>query len=185
MKRTLYILFAAFAIIACGDKIDPDNQGGNSGNTENSGGNENNGGNSGNNGGNGNQGTTEPTVTLASKITGEWHSTSLPVTGDVYISLAEGGAFELYQKIGDGGYRLYRGTWKVDENKAILSGKYNDGNAWAASYSVSIDKDVLTLTSENEAKEKSTYKKVSIPAEVKENCVVVVKSAGSVNAPLL
>lgn len=165
MKRTLYILFAAFAIIACGDKIDPENQG--------------------NNGGNGNQGTTEPTVTLATKITGEWHSTSLPVAGDVYFSLAEGGAFELYQKIGEGGYRLYRGTWKVDETKAILSGKYNDGNPWAASYSVSIDKDVITLTSENEAKEKSTYKKENIPAEVKENCVVVVKSAGSVNAPLL
>lgn len=185
MKRTLYILFAAFAIIACGDKMDPDNQGGNSGNTENSGGNENNGGNSGNNGGNGNQGTTEPTVTLASKITGEWHSTSLPVTGDIYFSLAEDGAFELYQKIGEGSFRLYRGTWKVDEDKAVLSGKYNDGNAWAASYSVSLDKDVLTLTSENEAKEKSTYKKGTIPAEVKENCVVVVKSAGSVNAPLL
>lgn len=169
MKRTLYILFAAFAIIACGDKADPENQGGNSGNTENS----------------GNQGNTEPTVTLASKIVGEWHSTSLPVTGDVYISLAEGSAFELYQKIGEGSFRLYRGTWKVDEDKAVLSGKYNDGNSWAASYSVSIDKNVLTLTSENEAKEKSTYKKGSIPAEVKENCVVVVKSAGSVNAPLL
>ncbi len=170
MKRTLYILFAAFAIIACGDKMDPDNQGGNSGNTENS-------GNQGNNGGNGNQGTTEPTVTLASKIVGEWHSTSLPVTGDIYLNFAEDGAFELYQKIGEGSFRLYRGTWKVDEDKAVLSGKYNDGNAWAASYSVSLDKDVLTLTSENEAKEKSTYKKEAIPAEVKDGCTIVVKSS--------
>ena len=167
MKRTLYILFAAFAIIACGDKMDPENQGGNSGNTENS----------GNNGGNGNQGNTEPTATLASKITGEWHSTSLPVTGDIYFSRAEDGAFELYQKIGEGSFRLYRGTWKVDEDKAVLSGKYNDGNAWAASYSVSLDKDVLTLTSENEAKEKSTYKKEAIPAEVKDGCTIVVKSS--------
>lgn len=170
MKRTLYILFAAFAIIACGDKINPENQGGNSGNTENS-------GNQGNNGDNGNQGNTEPTVTLASKITGEWHSTSLPVTGDIYFSLAEDGAFELYQKIGEGGYRLYRGTWKVDEDKAILSGKYNDGNAWAASYSVSLDKDVLTLTSGNEAEERSTYKKEAIPAEVKDGCTIVVKAS--------
>lgn len=171
MKRTLYILIAAFALIACGgDKIDPDNQGGNSGNTENP-------GNQGNNGGN--QGNTEPTVTLASKITGEWHSTSLPVDGDVYFILAENGGFELYQKIGDGGYRLYRGTWKVDEEKALLSGKYNDGDAWAASYSVEVSGDALTLTSDNTAKEKSTYRKENVPAEVKENCTVVVKSDAS------
>lgn len=168
MKRTLYILLAAFAIIACGEKADPENQGGNNNNTENS----------------GNQGGSETPETLASKIMGDWHSTSLPVTGDIYFSLAEDNVFELYQKIGDGGYRLYRGTWSINEEKALLSGKYNDGSDWAASYSVTLDKDILTLTSDNDVKEKSTYKKESIPTEVKEGCVVVVKSEAS-ESPVL
>lgn len=153
MKRTLYILLTAFAIIACGEKADPENQGGNE-----------------------NQGGSETPATLASKIIGEWHSTSLPVTGDIYFSLAEDNVFELYQKIGDGGYRLYRGTWSINEEKALLSGKYNDGEAWGASYVVDVNGTTLTLTSDNDAKEKSTYKKESIPAEVKDGCVVVVKS---------
>lgn len=152
MKRTLYILLTAFAIIACGEKADPENQGGNE-----------------------NQGS-EPVATLSSQIIGEWHSESLQIDADIYMAFAQDGTFELYQQIGDGAHRLYRGTWSINEEKAILSGKYNDGNNWAASYSVTLDKDTLTLTSDNDTKEKSTYKKDTIPAEVKEGCVVVVKS---------
>lgn len=148
MKRTLYILLAAFAIIACGEKADPENE---------------------------NQGS-EPVATLSSQIIGEWHSESLQIDADIYMAFAQDGTFELYQQIGDGAHRLYRGTWSINEDKAILSGKYNDGNNWAASYSVTLDKDTLTLTSDNDTKENSTYKKETIPAEVKEGCVVVVKS---------
>lgn len=148
MKRTLYILLAAFAIIACGEKADPENE---------------------------NQGS-EPVATLSSQIIGEWHSESLQIDADIYMAFAQDGTFELYQQIGDGAHRLYRGTWSINEEKAILSGKYNDGNNWAASYSVTLDKDTLTLTSDNDTKEKSIYKKETIPAEVKEGCVVVVKS---------
>ena len=161
MKKILYVIALLLSVLACKEPVDPQPDPGPDPNP--------------------------PVVekTLAEKIAGEWHCVVSDIDADIYLGLVSDNRFELYQKVGEGAYRLYRGTWKVDENKAILSGKYNDGNAWAASYSVSIDKDVLTLTSENEAKEKSTYKKVSIPAEVKENCVVVVKSAGSVNAPLL
>lgn len=123
-------------------------------------------------------------LTLEQEIFGEWHSTGLPVNdADIYISFAEDKTFELYQQIGSGAHRLYRGEWEIEGD--ILTGSYNDGEAWAASYSATISDGVLTMTSKNEASEKSTYKREAIPAEVKDNCVVVVKSAESVNAPLL
>lgn len=162
MKRTLYILLAAFALIACGEKADPENQGGN----------------------NNNQGGSEPVATLSSQIIGEWHSESLQIDADIYMAFAQDGTFELYQQIGDGAHRLYRGTWSINEEKALLSGKYNDGEAWGASYEVAVNGTTLTLTSDNDAKEKSTYKKESIPTEVKEGCVVVVKSEAS-ESPVL
>ena len=154
MKRIIYFIFAAMLLISCGgDK----NEGG---------------------------GTTEPTpgpgtdpepeVTLADLICREWHSTSLPVDADIYIDLKNDFKFELYQQIGEGAYRLYRGTWNVEED--ILMGKYNDGESWAASYTVAIDGNKMTLTSKNDAAEVSKYEAKSIPENVKSGCEVVVKS---------
>lgn len=152
MKRIIYFLFAALLFISCGgDK----NEGG---------------------------GTTEPTpgpgpepeVTLASLICREWHSTSLPVDADIYIDFTDDSKFELYQQIGEGAYRLYRGTWNVEED--ILTGKYNDGEDWAASYTVAIDGNKMTLTSKNDAAETTRYEAKSIPEDVKAGCEVVVKS---------
>lgn len=154
MKRIIYFIFAAMLLISCGgDK----NEGG---------------------------GTTEPTpgpgtdpepeVTLADLICREWHSTSLPIDADIYIDLKNDFKFELYQQIGEGAYRLYRGTWNVEED--ILMGKYNDGENWAASYTVSLDGNKMTLTSKNDAAEVSKYEAKSIPENVKSGCEVVVKS---------
>lgn len=112
---------------------------------------------------------------LREQIVGSWHSMSLPVDGDIYISLDEGGTFELYQKIGDGRHHLYRGTWNIAED--ILTGKYNDGEDWAAAYKVDIKDNVLSMTSNNSAAETSTYQRSEIPSEVKETCEVVVKSS--------
>ena len=157
MKRIIYFIFAAMLLISCGgDK----NEGG---------------------------GTTEPTpgpgtdpepeVTLADLICREWHSTSLPIDADIYIDLKNDFKFELYQQIGEGAYRLYRGTWNVEED--ILMGKYNDGESWAASYTVSLDGNKMTLTSKNDAAEVSKYEAKSIPENVKSGCEVVVKSIES------
>ena len=112
---------------------------------------------------------------LEEQLYGEWQSTSLSVSGEIYLDFNEDKSFELYQKIGEGAYRLYRGTWNIEEN--ILTGKYNDGEDWAASYDVTIEDKSLTLTSKNDAAEVSKYSSCTIPEEVKTGCEVVVKSA--------
>lgn len=111
----------------------------------------------------------------AELILGEWQSTTLSVNGDIYLDFNEDKTFEMYQKIGEGAYRLYRGKWNIENN--ILTGKYNDGESWAASYDVAIEGKSLTLTSKNDAAEVSKYTSCTIPEEVKAGCEVVVKSA--------
>ena len=116
----------------------------------------------------------KPEIDLEEQIIGQWHSTSISVEGDIYIEFYQEKSFELYQQIGEGAYRLYRGTWNLEGD--LLTGKYNDGEDWAAAYKVAIEGDVLTMTSQNDAAETSTYKKSDIPSEVKERCETVVKS---------
>lgn len=116
----------------------------------------------------------KPEIDLEEQLIGQWHSTSISVEGDIYIEFYQEKSFELYQQIGEGAYRLYRGTWNLEGD--LLTGKYNDGEDWAAAYKVTIEGDVLTMTSQNDAAETSTYKKSDIPSEVKERCETVVKS---------
>ena len=110
----------------------------------------------------------------AELLCGEWHCTVLAVSGDIYLDFNDDKTFEMYQKIGDGSYRLYRGKWSVEND--ILTGKYNDGENWAASYDVAIEGKNLTLTSKNDAAEVTKYSSCTIPEEVKNESVVVVKS---------
>lgn len=113
--------------------------------------------------------------TFEEKLCVEWHSTALPLQdADVYLKLNIDKTFELYQKIGDGAHRLYRGTWNIEEN--ILTGVYNDGESWSAAYEVTLNDKFMTLTSQNDAAEASIYVKEEIPAEIKETCEVMVKS---------
>ena len=119
----------------------------------------------------------ESKLTLEEKILGQWHGTSLSVSGDVYLQFDAAKRFEMYQKIGSGAYRLYRGTWNLEND--ILSGKYNDGEDWAAAYNVVIDGTSLTLTSVNDAAEVTKYSACTIPVEVMQGSEVVVKSAGA------
>ena len=114
-------------------------------------------------------------LTLEEQLYGEWHSTKLAIDADIYISFTEDGKFEMYQQIGEGAYRLFRGTWNLEED--LLTGKYNDGEDWAAAYTVAISGKTLTLISENDAAEESQFAKAAIPAEVKDGCVVEVKSS--------
>lgn len=116
----------------------------------------------------------KPEIDLEEQLIGQWHSTSISVEGDIYIEFYQEKSFELYQQIGEGAYRLYRGTWNLEGD--LLTGKYNDGEDWAAAYKVAIERDVLTMTSQNDVAETSTYKKSDIPSEVKERCETVVKS---------
>lgn len=112
--------------------------------------------------------------TTAEYLYGEWHSTSISVTGDVYISFTDDMKFEMFQKIGEGAYRLYRGSWNVEGD--LLTGKYNDGEDWAAAYTVTVDDRSLTMISTNDAAEKSTYTRTEIPEDVRNSSETVVKS---------
>ncbi len=121
----------------------------------------------------------KPEINLEEQIIGQWHSTSISVDGDIYIEFDQAKTFELYQRIGEGAYRLYRGTWNLEGD--LLTGKYNDGEDWAAAYKVSIEGDALTMTSNNDAAETSSFMSSEIPSEVKDKCTVAVKSRESQN----
>jgi hypothetical protein len=113
-------------------------------------------------------------LTLEQQLYGEWHSTSLSITGDIYLDFNEDKTFDLYQQIGQGSYRLYRGTWGLQEN--LLTGKYNDGENWAYSYQVVLSGNTMTLTTLDESAQVSVFQREAIPAEVKDGSVAVVKS---------
>ena len=116
----------------------------------------------------------KPELTLEQQLIGQWHSVSNALEADLYIDFQEGKTFELYQQIGEGAHRLYRGTWNLEGT--LLTGKYNDGEDWAAAYQVEMRETGLVLTSNNDAAEKSTFEMAEIPAEVKDRCETVVKS---------
>jgi hypothetical protein len=118
--------------------------------------------------------------TLAENIAREWHCVVSDIDADIYLALMPDNTFELYQKIGEGSHRLYRGNWSMNETSKTLSGRYNDGTEWGSSYetAVSEDKNSMSLVPlKASAKEEHVYRRESIPASVKEGCVVVVKSA--------
>lgn len=119
----------------------------------------------------------KPELTLEQQLIGQWHSVSNSLEADLYIDFQEGKTFELYQQIGEGAHRLYRGTWNLEGT--LLTGKYNDGEDWAAAYQVEMKEKQLVLTSNNDTAEKSTYEKAEIPAEVKETCEIIVKSSSA------
>lgn len=162
MKKILYIAALLLSVLSCKEPVDPQP---------------------------GPEPGPNPPVaekTLAEKIAGEWHCTVSDMDADIYLSLVSGNTFELYQKVGEGAYRLYRGTWTLDEKTAVLTGKYNDGEAWGSGYGVALSEDENTMTLDPSAEgEDQTYRKESIPADVKENCVVVVKSGSEDCNPAL
>lgn len=97
-------------------------------------------------------------------IEGEWHTTRAEC--DIYIDFGSGGVFELYQRLGEGRYRLYTGSWSVEED--TLSGNYDDGTPWGSSYKISLDGDnQMTLRATNSSGESNTYTRTTIPVEVR------------------
>ena len=129
-------------------------------------------------------GNKEEKKSLEDLIIGEWHSTSLSMSeassyaGEVYVGFNADKTFELYQKIGEGAFRLYRGTWNLDGD--ILAGKYNDGEEWGTPYQISIDGKTLAMKySIHDSEVTVVYTSAIIPSEVKVGCEVVVKSEGA------
>lgn len=129
-------------------------------------------------------GNKEEKKNLDELLIGEWHSTSLSISdaytyaGEVYIGFNADKTFDLYQKIGEGAFRLYRGSWNIDGD--VLAGKYNDGEEWGTRYQISIDGKTLTMKySIHDSEVTSVYTSVVIPSEVKIGCEVIVKSEGA------
>ena len=129
-------------------------------------------------------GNKEEKKNLDELLIGQWHSTSLSISdaytyaGEVYIGFNADKTFDLYQKIGEGAFRLYRGSWNIDGD--VLAGKYNDGEEWGTRYQISIDGKTLTMKySIHDSEVTSVYTSVVIPSEVKIGCEVVVKSEGA------
>ena len=125
----------------------------------------------------------EKELKFPEKLYGDWfcHSTSLTST-DVYVYVTfNADSFQLFQKIGDGAYRVYQGTYSLTlgaDGSYILSGKYNDGTPWGAEYVLlSSSNDVIIFTAGDVTE---TYTRVSggIPEDVRNSASSATKSAG-------
>lgn len=108
-------------------------------------------------------------------VCGQWRGEALSAEVGIYIDFLCDGTFELYQKMNNDVFELRRGKWNLEAD--MLSGIYNDGQAWATSYKASVSGEVLTLVAQSEGNETNRYKKCEIPAGVTENCKYVVKSS--------
>ena len=127
----------------------------------------------------------EKELKFPEKLYGDWycHSTSLTSTDvHVYVTFNED-SFILYQKIGDGAYRVYSGTYTLTQGEygsCILAGEYSDGTPWAVDYVVlSSSNDTMVLTA-GDVTETYTRLKDGIPAEVR-NGAAHVRSNGGVD----
>ena len=116
----------------------------------------------------------EPVLTLSQKLCAEWRGSELSIDAAIYMKFASDGTFELYQKMSSEEFELRRGTWTLTGD--ILSGKYNDQEAWSTSYKISVENDRLTMVSQDEGSETNIYVRSEISGYIKENSSVVVRS---------
>ena len=107
----------------------------------------------------------EPAIDNTAKVVGEWHCATEEYDVDVYVAFSAEGTFDEYQRIGEGRYRHYNGTWTL--NKDILSGVYSDGESWTTDYTVKYNKIAdpkqISLTSTDNV---GIYTATSIPDAV-------------------
>ena len=106
---------------------------------------------------------------LQENIVGEWHYSDNDT--DVYIAFGESSEYELFQKIGAGRYREYRGKWFLE--KGILSGDYAERSGWGSSCKVEVNSNTLTLIALNGSEEVTVYTRESIPASVRESANMI------------
>lgn len=111
------------------------------------------------------------------RIVGEWlYSTEESGQAiEIYVAFNIDWTFDMYQKIGEGAHRYYKGNYEVE--RTLVSGSYSDGTPWASDYDVSfLNGDMIMKSVQNDGYS-ITYKKAKIPAEVRDHCVVVTKSS--------
>lgn len=118
-------------------------------------------------------------------IVGEWHFSD-EESGqdiDIYVSFSIDFTFEMYQKIGEGAHRYYKGAYEVDRD--YVTGTYSDGTPWASDYYVSFHEGDMIMKSAQDEGYSITYKREKIPAEVRDHCVVATKSSEEDTAAFL
>ncbi|MBP3258283.1 MAG: hypothetical protein J6M23_09900 [Bacteroidales bacterium] len=150
MKKLFALAAVLLTIAACGGKDNPDTPSPTPG------------------GGGGGGSTTKLDVTGSWELSNVETKVSVgSVNVSVYITFASGDSFTLYQKIGEGRYSVFTGTYTLSSDNK-LSGKYSNNAAWGP-YSAALSGGKLTLTSAG-GKEVDTYTKISsIPAAVSAN----------------
>ena len=118
------------------------------------------------------------------KISGEWYwnSTEAGVDMEVYVAFHTDGVFELFQKLGEGAFRHYTGTYTFDGE--TLKGIYSDKTAWAHDYIVTISGNNLTMKYVGE-EVSITYVKKTIPFTVRHHHTAPLKSAADDFLPFL
>ena len=115
---------------------------------------------------------------LLLQLAGEWHYTAEEsgVTEDVWLSFAENGTFEIYQKIGEGPYWHVTGDFTLDPETAVLTGVYSDRYPWSWSYVIEVSRETLVMTAVELEGYSLTYTKEQIPAEVRDKSLPLTKS---------
>ena len=109
-------------------------------------------------------------------IVGVWELSAIDITkaatlGDetvnVYVDFAPDNSFTLYQLLGEGRYSVYTGSWTLSGD--YLFGNYSDGSNWASSYTITVSKVALVLTT-SDGSQITTYRRIDeVPASVFEN----------------
>ena len=103
---------------------------------------------------------------VVKELAGDWYYETVeadtPV--QVYVSFAKDMTFELYQKVGDGAFRKYTGTYTFDGT--LLDGVYSDKAPWKEAKTVTIDGDSLTSVGVKTG-ETITYVRKLVPATVR------------------
>lgn len=118
------------------------------------------------------------------KLSGDWYyetvESDVPV--QVYVSFANDMTFQLFQKVGDGAFRRYIGTYTFDGT--LLDGVYSDKTEWKEAKTVTIDGDVLTAVGVKTG-ETITYVRKLVPATVRYHYTDAVKSMALESEPWL
>lgn len=121
---------------------------------------------------------------LVKKLYGDWYyetvESDVPV--QVYVSFANDMTFQLFQKVGDGAFRRYTGTYTFDGT--VLDGVYSDKSTWKEAKNVTIDGDVLTAVGVKTG-ETITYVRKLVPATVRYHYTDAVKSMALESEPWL
>ena len=112
------------------------------------------------------------------QLVGDWcyEGNEGGVQETVWLSFSEDRTFEMFQKIGDGAYRSVSGVFGVDAAKKTISGIYEDNYPWKYDYGFSVEGDVLVLTAVQLESYKVTYRRRTIPAEVRAMSIPLTKS---------